>query len=78
MFLTKVEKIRTHFMFSDLFSLENRAFYEIMWNNVIEPDRPRMTIFIAYWIPKATNTHLEYVILTAFLLKQWLHERPAL
>jgi hypothetical protein len=35
----------------------------------LEPDKPQMTIWgncIAYWIPKATNTYLEYVILTAF------------
>jgi hypothetical protein len=30
---------------------------------------------ISRWIPKATSTHSEYVILMAFLLKQWLHER---
>jgi hypothetical protein len=29
---------------------------------------------IACWIPKATNSHSEYVILIAFLLQQWLHE----
>ena len=29
---------------------------------------------IACWIPKATNTHSQYVILIAFLLQQWLHE----
>jgi len=37
-----------------------------------------MTIWrmrIAYWIPKGTETHPEYVILVAFLLQQWLHER---
>ena len=37
----------------------------------------RMTIRrmrIACWIPKATNTHSEYVILIAFPLQQWLHE----
>jgi len=26
---------------------------------------------IAYWIPKATNIHSEYVILIAFPLQQW-------
>jgi len=26
-------------------------------------------------MPKATNTHSEYVILIAFALQQWLHER---
>ena len=29
---------------------------------------------IACWIPKATDTHLEYVIIIAFPLQQWLRE----
>ena len=29
---------------------------------------------IACRVPKATNTHSEYVILIAFPLQQWLHE----
>jgi hypothetical protein len=29
---------------------------------------------IACWIPKATNTHSEYVILIAGPMQQWLHE----
>jgi hypothetical protein len=40
-----------------------------------------MTIWctcIACWIPKATNTNLEYVILIAFPPQQWLHERITL
>ena len=32
---------------------------------------------IACWIPKDTNTHSEYVILIAFPLQQWLHERTS-
>jgi len=39
-----------------------------------------MTIWrmrIACWIPKATNTHSEYVTLIAFPLQQWLHKRAA-
>jgi hypothetical protein len=31
-----------------------------MWNAFVEPGRPQMTIWrmrIAFWIPKATNTH---------------------
>jgi hypothetical protein len=32
---------------------------------------------ILCWIAKATNTHPGYVIIIiAFLLQQWLHERP--
>jgi hypothetical protein len=65
MFQTEVvEKIETHFIFNDFF-FENRAVYEIMWKNTVERGRPQMTIWrmrIACWIPKATNTHSEYVI----------------
>jgi hypothetical protein len=32
---------------------------------------------ITYWIPKATDTQAEYVILTAFPLQQCLHENFA-
>jgi len=32
---------------------------------------------IAVWITKATDTHLKYVILTAFPLQRWLQERPS-
>ena len=70
MFQTKVlDKIRTHSML--IFFFENRFVYEIMWKNMVERGRPRITIWcmrIACWIPKATNTHSEYVILTAFPL----------
>jgi len=46
-----------------------------MWKNIGEPDRPqKMHVCIACWITKATDIHLEYVILIAFPLQQWLHE----
>jgi len=32
------ESQNTHFMFNNFFS-ENRTFYEITWNNMVEPDR---------------------------------------
>ena len=35
-------------------------------------------MFIACWIPKATNTHTVYITLIAFPLHQWLHERASL
>ena len=53
------------------------AVYEIMRKNTVEIRRPQTTIWrmrIACRIPTATNTHSEYVILTAFTLQQWLHE----
>jgi hypothetical protein len=40
-----LEKFREKplFIFSNFFS-ENNAIYETMWKNIIEADRPRMTI----------------------------------
>ena len=29
-------------------------------------------------MPKATNTHAQYVILIVLPLQQWLHERPSM
>ena len=63
-------------MFNNFF-LKTRAFYEIMWKSIVEPDRPQITIWrmrIACWIPKATDTHSEYVILIHFSRQQWLYE----
>jgi hypothetical protein len=59
---------------------ENNAVYEITWKNVVDPDR-QQTIWrmrIACWIPMATNTRLEYVIIIAFPLQQWLPERASM
>ena len=40
MFQTKsVEKIKTHFV-SNTCIANNRAVYEIMWKNIVDPDRP--------------------------------------
>jgi hypothetical protein len=76
------ENRNTHFMFNaPFFFFENRAVYEIMRKNVVEPDRPQMTIWrmrIACWMTKATNTHSEYEILIAFPLQQWLHSRVSM
>jgi len=56
--------------------LENHAVYEVIWKNLIQPDRQQMTIRsmrIAPWISKSTtNTHSDYVILIAFPLQQLL------
>jgi hypothetical protein len=48
-----------------------------MWKNIVQPDRSQMTkwrMFIACWISKAKNTHLEYAIIIAFPLPKLLHE----
>ena len=52
-----------------------------MWQNMVEPDRPQMTIRrmrFACWVTKATDTHSEYIILIAFPLQQWLRERASI
>ena len=52
-----------------------------MWKYFIERGRPKMIIqrmSIACWIPKATNTHWEYVIHIAFTPQQWLQERATI
>jgi hypothetical protein len=38
------ENRNTHFMFNNIFSPENRAVYEIMWNNIVQLDRLQLTI----------------------------------
>ena len=73
------ENQNTLFMFCNYF-FENRAVYEKMWKNIVERDRPQMTVWrmrIAYWMPNATNTLSEYVIFIAFPQQQWLHERAS-
>ena len=75
-----VEKIKTHILYSVTFS-ENRAVCEIMGKNIVQRDRPHMEIWrirISCWIPKATNTHSEYIILIVFHCKQWLYESASI
>jgi len=58
------ENQNTDFVFSNFFFLENRAVYKIMRKSSVARGRPQMTIWrtcVAYWIPKATNTHPQAV-----------------
>jgi len=67
------ENQNTHFTFSEF--LKNCAIYEIIYKNMVEPDRPQIIVWhmrIACWISKSTDTHS--IMLTAFPLQQWLHE----
>jgi len=48
-----------------------------MWKHIVEPDRPPMAMWrmrITRWMTKATDTHLEHVIIVTFLLHQWLQD----
>jgi len=77
---TKIQK--THFLLND------PGFWKScrLWDNlerkyIVQPKGPQTTIWlirISRWIPKATNTHSEYVIIIAFPLQQLLHERASL
>ena len=41
-----VEEIKIHILCpKTFFFFENRALYEIMWKNIVEPDRPQTTIW---------------------------------
>ena len=64
------ENRNSHFVFSN--PPENRAVYEIMCKNIVEPDRPQMTVWrrrISRWIPKATHTHTH----TQYVHAHWFY-----
>jgi hypothetical protein len=43
MFQTKVvEKNKTHILCSTIFFSESRALYEIMWKNMVQPEKPQL------------------------------------
>ena len=79
-------RTRSVFFFS-----ENHVVYEIMWENVVEPERPQTTIQygardFACWVSKAVRAHAdphahtythteENVILIEFPRQQWFRER---
>ena len=55
-----VEKNKTQILYCYFFFFENRAVNVIMWKNMVQPDRPQVTIGrtrIACWITRATHTH---------------------
>jgi hypothetical protein len=50
----------THFVYGNIYFLENHAVYETMLNTVVEKGRAHKEIWrmrITCWIPKATHTH---------------------
>ena len=56
-------------------------FMRLCVKSIVEADRTQMRklcMRIACWIPKATNTPSEYVILSAFPLQQWSNERASM
>jgi len=84
MFQIKVaEKIKTHILCSMTFFPKNRVVYEIIWKKCSRSGQATGDSIVrrmrsACGLPKATNTHLEYAILIAFLLQQWLYESASM
>ena len=75
------ENQSTHFLFNNFFFRKSYRLWDNVQKNILERGRPQMTIGrmrIECWIPKATNTHSEYVILIPFLLQLWLNERNSM
>jgi hypothetical protein len=74
MFHTKVVDIEnTHFLFNNFYFSKNHAVYEIMWKNMLQPDRPQTTMprmHLACWTTKAKHTQ-NMLSLTVF---QWQEE----
>jgi len=67
------------FFYPIIFFFENRTVYEIKWKNIVQPDRPQITIWhmrIACWIPKVTYTHSEYVIILLFHYNNCITNAP--
>ena len=80
MFQTKVlRKINTHILCTVTYIRKSCR----LWDNVKKYCTARQAtndniiqrMSIACWIPKATNTHSQHVILIVLPLQQWLHER---
>jgi len=72
----KLQKIKTHISCAIFFFKSCR-----LWRNNEQQSRPQITIWgmrNACWIPKATNTLSEYVILTAFPMQHWSHESASM
>jgi hypothetical protein len=78
-----VDKVKTRLLYSvDLSG--NRAVCEIMWKNIVEPDRPQIwyntthALFILGDWGKNIDTCPEYLTLIASARQPWLRERTSL
>jgi hypothetical protein len=79
------ENQNTHFVFSNFFFFfENRIVYEIMWKNIVQPDRPQMKVRrmpVACWVPKTTNSQFStatIIIRTRLLITLYVQYIAAL
>jgi hypothetical protein len=63
------ENQNTHFVFSELFHT-SRIFIVTMWKNIVTIGQAKHDIIrrmrLAFWVPKATETHSELTIFIDF------------
>jgi hypothetical protein len=72
------EKLETHILYSVTFFRKSCRLGDNI-EKFCRGGRPQIwRMRIACWIPKATNAHTGCVILIAFPLQQWLHERASM
>ena len=71
-----VEKIKIHILCQITFS-ENRAVYEIMSKNMVEPEKPQMAIWrpLACWIIKATRGQAHASARASTSTRTYIHPR---
>jgi hypothetical protein len=68
---------KTQILYSIFCFFLNRALYKIMCKNIAQPGRSQMKILrmrIVCWIPKATNSHSQYVLINDFPLQKFVHD----
>jgi hypothetical protein len=78
-----VEKIKTRILYSVTFFFQKSCY---LWDNVEKYSRAGQStddniirrMRFPCWITKATKTHRGFIVLIAFLLQQWLHERASM
>ena len=78
-----VESIKTHILCSKTFFFPQKSCR--LWDDMGKYGKPTEAtdgnitrrMRFSCCIPKATNTHLEYVILCAFAQQRWLSENPS-
>jgi len=75
------ENQNAHSMFSVVFFQKSYCLRGGVEKFGVEPDRPQVTIQYSTCSWQAgylrLQTHTQYVVLTAFPLQQWLHERSS-
>jgi hypothetical protein len=72
------ENQNTHFMFNNVCLFENRAVYEIMWENTVDPDGQQTTIWQSHCRLDTYDDKPALRTCNAFKLQQWLHERASM